>query len=89
MRPHRSMGLGETCPQAQKIRIKTTLYSPIKARAMLAPTSKIPKEREFVVDSEASMLSKKVLSFEELKTLRRSRNPIKVVTANVEVQTNK
>ena len=53
----------------------TFLYSPIEARAMLAPTSKSPEEREFVVDSGASMcmLSKKVLISEELETLRISR----------------
>ena len=34
------------------------------------------------------MLSKKDLSSEELETLRRSRNPTAVVTANGEVQTN-
>ena len=55
---------------------------------MPAPTSKSPEEREFVVDSAASMhmLSKKGLSSEELETLRRSRNPTTVVTANGEVQ---
>ena len=44
---------------------------------MLAPTSKRPEEREFVVDSGASMhvMSKKELSSEKLDTLRRSRNP--------------
>ena len=57
---------------------------------MLAPTSKNPEEREFVVDSGASMhmLSKKDLSSEELETLRRSRTSTTVVTANGEVQTN-
>ena len=40
---------------------KATLYSPIEARATPAPTLKSPEEREFVVDSGASvhMLSKK------------------------------
>ena len=54
-----------------------TFYSPIEARATLAPTSKSPEERELVVDSGASMhmLSKKDLSSEELETLRRSRTP--------------
>ena len=49
-----------------------------------------PEEREFVVDSGASMdmLSKKDLSSAELVTLRKSRNPTTVVTANGEVQTN-
>ena len=54
------------------------------------PTTKLPEEREVVVDSGASthMLSQKDLSSDELETLRRSRNPTVVVTANGEVQTN-
>ena len=43
---------------------KNTFYSPIEARATLAPTSKLPVERKFVIDSRVSMnmLSKKDLS---------------------------
>ena len=65
-------------------------HSPFEARATPAPTSKLPEEREFVIDSGASMhmLSKKDLSSEELETLRRSRTPTVVVTANGEVQTH-
>ena len=58
---------------------------------MPAPSSKKkPEEREFVVDSGASMhmLSKKDLSSDELDTLRKPRNPTTVITANAEVQTN-
>ena len=33
----------------------TRFFSPVEARAMLAPTSNRPEEREFVVDSGASM----------------------------------
>ena len=63
---------------------KTTFYTPIEAKAMLAPTSTRPEEREFVVDSGASMhmMSKKELSSEEMDTLRRSRTPTVVLTAN-------
>ena len=52
--------------------------------------SKNTEERMFVVDSGASMhmLSKKDLSSEEMDTLRRSRNPTTVVTANGGVQTH-
>ena len=69
---------------------KALFYSPIETRAMLAPTSRSPEEREFVVDSGASMhmLSKKDLSSDEKETLWRSRNPTTVVTASGEVQTN-
>ena len=69
---------------------KGTFYSPIEAMVMPAPTSKSPEEREFVVDSETSMhmTSKKDFCFDELDTLRRSRNPTVVLTANGEVHTN-
>ena len=69
---------------------KATFYSPIEAMATPAPTSKSPEEREVVVDSGPSMhvLSKKDLSSDEMETLRRSRSPTTVVTANGEVQTN-
>ena len=48
------------------------------------------EERMFVVGSGASMhmLSKKDFSSDEMDTLRRSRNPTTVVTANGEVETN-
>ena len=68
-------------------------YSPTEAMAMRAPTSKIPKEREFVVDSGASWSinahaeQKKDLSSDELETLRRFRNSTTVVTASGKVQT--
>ena len=64
-------------------------YSSTEARAMPAPTSKSPDEREFVLDSKASMhmLSKQDLSSDELDTLRRSQNPTVVVTTDGEVQT--
>ena len=63
---------------------KAAFYSPIEIKATPAPISKSPEEREFVVDSGASMhmLSKKDLSPEELETLRRSRIPTVVLTAN-------
>ena len=68
---------------------KTTFYSPVEIEAPIL-ISKTP-ERVFVfIDSGASMhmLSKKDLGSDELDTLRRSRNPTLVVTANGEVQTN-
>ena len=65
-------------------------YFPVEARATVAPTSNLPEEREFVIDSRAPMhmLSKKDLSSETLETLRRSRTSTVVVTAHGEVQTN-
>ena len=68
---------------------RATFYSPLKIKAP-APVSNNTEERMFVVDSKASMhmLSKRGLSSDELDTLRRSRNPNTVMTANGEVQTN-
>ena len=72
------------------MRTKPHFYSPIEARATPAPTFKLPEEREFAIDSRASthMLSKRDLSSNGMKTLRRSRTPTVVVTANGVVQTN-
>ena len=55
---------------------------------MLASTLK-PEQREFVVDSGASMhmISKKDLSNAEMDTLTKSCSPTAVLTANGEVQT--
>ena len=49
-----------------------------------------PEEREFVVDSGASMhmISKKDLNSAEMDTLTKSCSPTKVITANGEVQTH-
>ena len=69
---------------------RTTLYTPIEAKAMVAPTSTRPEEREFVVDSGASMhmVSKRELSSGEIDTAKRSRTHTVVLTANGEVQKN-
>ena len=69
---------------------KTTFYSSVEPQAAPVLISQNPEDRMFVVDSRASMhmLSKKDLSSDEIDTLRRSRNPTTVVTANGEVQTN-
>ena len=69
---------------------KAIFDSLIETKVTLAPISKSPEEREFVVDSGASMhmMSIKELSSDELDTVRRSRNPTVVLTANWEVHTN-
>ena len=61
-----------------------------KIGAYLHQTLK-PEEREFVVDSGASMhmISKKDLNSAELETVTTSRSPTTVITANGEVQTKK
>ena len=67
---------------------KATFHSQTQVWVMLPPSAQNLKERAFVVDSGASMhmLSKKDLSSGELETIRKSRNPTTVVTANWEVQ---
>ena len=61
MRPRSGVWLGEKLFTKLKNADKATFYTSVEARTMLAPTSKSPEEREFVVESGASMhmLSKK------------------------------
>ena len=63
--------------------------NPTAIARQLASTLK-PEEREFVVDSGASMhmISKKDLSDAEIDTLPKSCSPTIVITANGEVQTH-
>ena len=74
------------CIQAQRKRHGCILLS---RGGMGTPGTKEPEEREFVVDSGASMhlVSKKDLHSAELETMRTSRSPTTVMTANGEVQT--
>ena len=67
---------------------RATFFSPSENRCLAASTLK-PEEREFVVDSGASMhmISKKDLSDAEMDTLTKSCSPTIVITANGEVQT--
>ena len=65
---------------------RATFFSPSENRCLPASTLK-PEEREFVVDSGASM-RKKDLSDAEMDTLTKSCSPTIVVTANGEVQTH-
>ena len=67
---------------------KATFHSPSEEWVLPAASTKEPEEREFVVDSGAGMhvVSKRDLSSAELETMRMSRNPTTVMTANDEVQ---
>ena len=69
---------------------KTTFFSPSENWCPSAPSTIKLEEREFVVDSGASMqmISKKDLNSAELETVTTSRSPMTVITANGEVQTN-
>ena len=68
---------------------RAIFFSPSENRCHLASTLK-PEEREFVVDSGASMhmISKKDLSNAEMDTLTKSCSLTVVITANGEVQTH-
>ena len=61
---------------------KATFSSPTKEWSLPAPSAIKPEEREFVVDSGASMhvLSRKDLNFADLETVRVSKSPTTVVT---------
>ena len=68
---------------------RATFFSPSENRCLPASTLK-PEEREFVVDSGASMhmISNKDLSNAEMFTLMKSCSPTIVINANGEVQTH-
>ena len=68
---------------------RATFFSPSENSCLPASTLKL-EEREFVVDSGASMhmISKKDLSDAEMDTLTKSCGPTIVITANGEVQTH-
>ena len=68
---------------------KAAFFSPSENRCLPASNLK-PEEREFVVDSRASMhmISKEDLNSAEMDTLTTSRSPTTVITANGEVQTH-
>ena len=72
-----------------KEKVKATFNLPAEEWVLLAASTKEPEEREFVVDSGASMhmVSEKDLNFAVLETMRTSRSPTTVMTANGEVQT--
>ena len=72
---------------AKSVKIKGARKSSILLRCLPASTLE-PEEREFVVDSGASMhmISRKDLSDAEMDTLTKSCSPTIVITANGEVQ---
>ena len=73
----------------KKKKHKTAFFSPSQNWCLPAPSTLKPMEREFVVDSGASMhmISKKDLCDAEMGTLTKSCSPTIVITANGEVQT--
>ena len=85
--PRSSVEAGQKC--VVKEHERATFFSPSEYRCLPASNLK-PEEREFVVDSGASMhmISKKGLSDAEMDTLTKSCSPTIVITANGEVQTH-
>ena len=77
------------CILKPKEKHKTTFFSPLENWCLPSPSTINPEEREFVVDSGASMhmISKKDLNSAEFETVTTSRSPMTVITANGEVQT--
>ena len=86
--PRSSVEAGQKCFK-MKEHERATLFSPSENRCLPASSLK-PEEREFVVDSGASMhmISNKDLSDAEMDTLTKSCSPTIVITANGEVQTH-
>ena len=74
--------------QAQR-NYKVAFYFPAEEWVLPAASTKERVEREFVADSGASMhmVSRKDFNSAELETMRTSRSPTTVMTANGEVQT--
>ena len=86
--PRSSVEAGQKCFKLRE-KNKATFFSPSENRRLPASTLQ-PEEREFIVDSGASMhmISKKDLSDAEMDTLTKSCSPTIVITANGEVQTH-
>ena len=70
---------------------KTAFFSTSENWCLPASSTLKPEEREFVVDSGASihMISKKDLNSAEMDTLTTSRSPTTIITADGEVQMSK
>ena len=89
MCPWSSVDVGQTILKLTE-KNKTAFFSPSESGACLRHQILKPEEREFVVDSGASMhmIRKKDLNSAELETVTTSRSPTTVITANGEVQTH-
>ena len=86
--PRSSVEAGQKCVKIKGEK-KATFFSPSENRCPPASNLK-PEQREFVVDSGASMhmISRKDLNDAEMDTLTKSCSPTIVITANGEVQTH-
>ena len=86
--PRSSVEAGQKCVKLNEHQ-RATFFSPSENRCLLASTLKT-EEREFVVDSGASMhmISKNDFSNAEMDTLTKSCSSTIVIIANGEVQTH-
>ena len=86
--PRSSVEAGQKCMKNLRSMNKATFFSLSENRCLPASTLK-PEEREFVVDSLASMhmISNKDLSKAEMDTSTKSCSPTIVITTNGKVQT--
>ena len=77
--PRNSVEAGSKHPKIKKEKNEAAFFSPSENWCLLAPNLE-PEEREFVVDSGASMhmISKKDLSNAEMDTLTKSCSPTTV-----------
>ena len=73
-----------------KEKMKAAFFSPSENWCLPAPSTLKPEEREFVVDSGASMHmnSKKDLNSAEMEAVTTSSSPMTVITANGDVETH-
>ena len=80
----------QTYPKINEETLNKTNNKPSENWCLPAPSTLEPEEREFVVESGASMhmISKKDLNSAELETVTTLRSPAMVITANGEVQTH-
>ena len=90
MCPKQGLGSCQKYTQATRERQSYILFA-CKVGSPLCLSKRESEDREFVVDSGASMpmVSEKDLNPAELATMRTSRSPTTVMTANGEVRTNK
>ena len=99
-RSHEEAERQQRCPRSKAWNLTKNIYKlkgkgkaafhfPAEELLFAAASTKEPEERLFVVDSRASMhmVSKRDFSSAELETMRTSRSPTTVMTANGEVQT--
>ena len=87
--PEARLGILLKTHASSKKKDKAAFYFPAEEWVLPAASTKESEEREFAVDSGGSMhmVSKRDFNSAELETMRTSRSPTTVMTANGEMQT--